>query len=1064
MQKRSIYYLVLFVLWIVPIIAGDNTTPTKNFANRKEISVTLEDAYPPYFFRDEKGNLQGILKDEWREWEKVTGVKVNFVVTNWADAQARVLNGEVDVIETLFRTKEREKLYDFSRAYADIEVPIFFDKAITGIKDVNSLKGFSVAVKQGDSNIRFLQQHGITQLVEYADCEAVTKSFAEQKTKIFVIDAPPAFYYIYKNHLESQIHFTKPLLVGQFHRAVKKGNTEVLTLVESGFEQIPSSVLRDINKKWLGTPLHAIHYIRYIITFFLISAALAIILLIINYTLKKKIKENTKMLREAFDELKMNEERFRIIEEKVNNGIWEWDFKSNHIRLSSTLQTLIFGDIRNNITYQDFIERIHRDDVEKVVRGDIDCRAGILDYNQNEYRLLFSDNKYHWVFTKSFTSTNEDGFQERMLGFITDVTEMRLVKRALLESENRFHSVMQFAHDAITVLNLEGNILYTNDSSKKLLGIIADKEVINHNIREFVVPEELDFVAEGEKAILEKGNFTNREFRIITSSGAIKTIDLSASLISEGEHKDNLILFIYRDITEQKLMQEALITEKERLAITLRSIGDGVITTDINGIILIFNKEAEQITEWHLDEAIGSSIQNIFYVADKQTRTRITNPIEKVISTKQLLEGHEDLVLLSKNGKEIDIEYCGSPVYDAQSSLSGVVLVFRNVTQKKQYENELLKNQKLESIGLLAGGVAHDFNNILTGILGNINVAKYFMQQPEKLTSLLDDAEKACLRASDLTRQLLTFAKGGVPIKKPGSLTALIQEAVKFSLRGSNVQVNYDLLNDELTCNFDEGQIYQVLNNIIINAKQAMPSGGTIHVSSKLIPKEEVHSFNPTYAKYVLISVRDEGIGINEKHLNQIFDPYFTTKQYGSGLGLATCYSIINKHEGSICCLSKLGKGATFEIYLPACSEDIKEHTSNNAPLSMGNGRILILDDEKIVTTVLTEMLKQMGYEGIVTHEGKATIDVFKNNLLSNEHFDAVILDLTIPGGMGGKETMKELLKIDPSVIGIVSSGYSNDPIMSEYTEHGFKAILMKPYRIHELADVLSSLILKKEV
>jgi CheY-like chemotaxis protein len=377
-------------------------------------------------------------------------------------------------------------------------------------------------------------------------------------------------------------------------------------------------------------------------------------------------------------------------------------------------------------------------------------------------------------------------------------------------------------------------------------------------------------------------------------------------------------------------------------------------------------------------------------------------------------------------------------------------------------EQELQKIQKLESIGILAGGIAHDFNNILTAILGNISLAKMEANPKDEIYERLVEAEKASLQAKNLTQQLLTFSKGGAPIKKTESITEVIKDSAEFALRGSNVKCEFFIPNDIWPVEVDKGQISQVISNLIINADQAMPEGGIIKVRvENVAPVGAVRPCQPVAelpikdGKYVKIEIEDDGIGIPKEHLPKIFDPYFTTKQKGSGLGLATSYSIIKRHDGYIAVESELGVGTTFYIYLPASSKQILTKKDAEERLILSKGRILVMDDEEVVRDVAGIMLKRIGYDVEFADDGAEALELYKKAEESGQPFDAVIVDLTIQGGMGGEQMIKKLLEIDPNVKAIVSSGYSTDAIMSNFKQYGFSGVVTKPYRIAELSETL---------
>jgi signal transduction histidine kinase/DNA-binding response OmpR family regulator len=381
------------------------------------------------------------------------------------------------------------------------------------------------------------------------------------------------------------------------------------------------------------------------------------------------------------------------------------------------------------------------------------------------------------------------------------------------------------------------------------------------------------------------------------------------------------------------------------------------------------------------------------------------------------------------------------------------------IAERRRAEEELVKAQKLESLGILAGGIAHDFNNILTSILTNMSLAKLSLPPGAVLDKRLAIAEKAALRARHLTQQLLTFSQGGAPVRRTATVAELLRETTDFALRGSNVRCELHLPEDLWAVSIDEGQMSQALNNLIINADQAMPAGGviTIEVSNEVVTGKETLPLRP--GRYVRLAVTDQGVGIPKEHMLRVFDPYFTTKEGGSGLGLASTYSIVKKHDGHISVLSEPGRGTTFLIHLPASDEPLPVQASEPGGIVSGTGRLLIMDDDPDIRESLGDALSFFGYEVDFAEDGRQTIRRYREALQDGQGFDAVIMDLTIPGGMGGAEAIKELLAIDPGLKAIVASGYSNDPVMSEFREHGFSGVITKPYQIEELSRLLREVI-----
>lgn len=538
-----------------------------------------------------------------------------------------------------------------------------------------------------------------------------------------------------------------------------------------------------------------------------------------------------------------------------------------------------------------------------------------------------------------------------------------------------------------------------------------------------------------------------------TNSHLKRTYSLHDRIIRWPDGR-NVRLELAVDISERINAENALAVEKEQLFVTLRSIGDGVITTDIEGNIVLMNRVAEELTGWPLEDAQGKHLSTVFTIVNELTHEVSESPLDKVLSTGNITELANHTLLISRDGTQRIIADSGAPIKDKKGQTTGVVLVFRDTTEKQKFLEMTQNSQKLESLGILAGGLAHDFNNLLGGIYGYIDIARESSKEAS-VTQYLQKTINTIERARALTQQLLTFAKGGVPVKKAGNLFPFIQEAALFALSGSSITCNFIIADDLKPCIFDKNQIEQVIENLVINAVQAMSSGGSITISARNISVADNEHPILSQGEYVQISVKDTGCGISKEILPKIFDPFFTTKCQGQGLGLPTCYSIMSQHGGYIDVESRPGQGSTFRIYLPA-SESLPLVEENQTVVEhKGRGIFLVMDDEEIMREILNDMLKSFGYDVISTSNGNEAVEYAVKAVQTQKPLAGMIFDLTVPGGMGGLEAVTEIRKIDKTTPAFIASGYTDGCVMENPAAHGFCASINKPFKRAELMEML---------
>jgi PAS domain S-box-containing protein len=601
-----------------------------------------------------------------------------------------------------------------------------------------------------------------------------------------------------------------------------------------------------------------------------------------------------------------------------------------------------------------------------------------------------------------------------------------------------------------------------------------------------------------------------RGLRALKQHVAVLQGRAAAGALSAAEALPEAIEELQHTLEELKVTEEELHQQNEKLAVTRQSMEaerqryqelfdfapDGYLVTNAIGTIQEANRAAATMLAVSQQGLLGKPLVVFVAQSDRRNfRLQLSR-----LSQQERVQDWE-VHLQPRGGMAYPASIALAPIRDPQGRLVGLRWLLRDITARKrtelalqqmhaeletrvakrtadlqclnaqlqaeiserqQLEEELLRAKKLESLGVLAGGIAHDFNNLLTAILGNVSLAKMLADPHEKIVALLTKAEAACQQATTLTQQLLTFAKGGAPVRQTASIADLITESAGFALRGSNVRCVFSFADDLWPVEVDPGQVHQVLHNVLINADQAMPRGGIIHVRTDNLSVGTDCPLSIQPGRYIKIAVSDEGCGILAEHLPKIFDPYFTTKERGSGLGLAIAYAVVTKHEGCLTVESEVGVGTTFSIYLPAAYGVFSTRRNGAAHSPSGQGKILVMDDEGSVRELVRDMLTSLGYEVEETCDGAAAIALYQSAKEAGQPFTAAILDITIPGGMGGKEAIATLRAIDPQVQAIVSSGYSDDPVMANFRQYGFSGVVAKPYTVQGLSDVLQRVMLER--
>lgn len=539
---------------------------------------------------------------------------------------------------------------------------------------------------------------------------------------------------------------------------------------------------------------------------------------------------------------------------------------------------------------------------------------------------------------------------------------------------------------------------------------------------------------------------------VIKKDGSRVSVNVRAQ--GQKDEEGNLITvhYTFNHTIEENVLKKIPQDMQTELLRQVVEFAPTAIIIYCQGVIIFGNQAASKLLGLeHMEELTGRSILDFVH---PEYRKNYINDFAQGRCDEFIEEKY-----ISSNGRVIDVETVLVPfIYGGKTAIHAVV---RDNTERKMMAEENKKASKLEGIGLFAGRISHDFNNILAIILGNVSLTKTHVKQENKIYKRMDYIEQAVYRAKDLTNRLQTFAKGGEPVRKVTGIDNVIKKVTSATTTNCTVEYIYSFPKGLFLTEIDEGQMNQVIKHLIENAYQAMPEGGRIFISAEniVIDKDSKAPAPLPQGNYLKIAVKDEGMGIPEESISKLFDPFFTTKQNGTGLGLSICFSILKQHDGFISLESEEGSGTTFFIFLPALQSDSATLTKKEEKLFYGEGKILVMDDEEAIREVAGEMLKYLGYQADFARDGREAIRKYKEAELSEEPFDVVIMDLTIPGGMGGEKAIKKLRILDPKVKVIVSSGYFNDPVISTYSEYGFNGMVLKPYKMDALSRELHNVV-----
>ena len=932
----TFYLLILLLIFIFcfPATAGISAGP----ALLKEITVVSDDNYPPYIFRDVNNHLQGILVDEWHLWEEKTGIRVDLRGMDWDKAQKTMAEGDAQVIDTIFFTEERAKKLAFTAPYASIDVPIFFHKDISGIKDVKSLRGFTIGVKAGDACIDFLKKNGISTLQEFPSYESIIRAAMEHKVKVFCIDAPPALYYLYKMNLEKEYRYSDPLYTGQFHRAVPKERKDLLSVVESGFAGISQKEHEQIRKRWLGAPLPMTRYLVYIFYLMVAFVLFGGILLLWNRTLRRNVTQKTIQLNETIDALQKSEEKYRLIAENTA--------------------------------------------------------------------------------------------------------------------------------DLISVLDMNLHFTYISPASMRLRGYTVD-EAMEQTLEQVLTPESMQLgltVFEEEMQLETSGTADPDRTRILEleeykKDGSIIWVEANFSFLRDKDRKPVGILIVSRDISERKKAEDVLRKSEEKYQTLVENANETILVIQ-DGMVKFVNSKASESFGYTEQEFLSTPIFELIHPEDRDA-----------VIERYLLKIHGDTTptrhtyrIIHKIGEiqwieisSVMIEWEGRPA--TLNLVMNITERVRAEEEKRNLEERLQRAEKMESLGILAGGVAHDLNNVLGIVVGYAEMLLMGADKSSpirsKLVNIMEGGQKAAMIVGDL----LTLARRGVSGRDVINLNKIIadwqqsSEFEKLSSYHSAVKIKTELEPDLLNISASSVHLGKTIFNLVSNASEAMPKGGilTIKTDNQYIDKPIQGYDEIMEGDYVVLSVSDTGEGIHADDLKHIFEPFYTKKvmgRSGTGLGLAVVWGTVKDHNGYINVESEEGKGSTFTLYFPVSREKLSaEHIAVLISEYMGKGEsILIVDDVKGQRALAEEMLKKLNYNVTSASSGEEAVAYLKGH-----NADLMVLDMIMDPGMDGLDTYRQVLGLHPKQKAIIMSGFSESDRVKAAQALGAGAYVRKPYVIEKL-------------
>lgn len=742
------------------------------------------------------------------------------------------------------------------------------------------------------------------------------------------------------------------------------------------------------------------------------------------------------------------------LETAPHMGFFSLDFSSHTYRYSAAWKRMLgYAEYELPNRHETLIKLIHPEDSAATPDQSVRGIPGTQSPFSLEFRMRHRSGRYVWVQSVGVQEFGAAGDLERVSGFHLDIQERKEIEEESLQNEERFLALLQRGNLVFFDLDLRNRRAFFSPAWQEILGFAeGDLAEMPETFRRL-----LDSKTAGADDLVriftdsESGRSSfSRELRMKRKDGEF--VNLHTRIVRLTNRRNELIRVIgFQAAPGSGNRQWSGSACPESLFGALQAVNEAVVLTDAHSKVIFINATAARLTGLTADQATGLALTEALHLLRAADEAPADNLADEVLATGTPIDFSRDFLLANPGGEPTPVVLSCEPLRDGDERILGAALIFRDPAEMSLTPEELVKSNRMESLGLLAGGVAHDFNNLLTTIVGGVSLARETREWAP-----LDNSEKAALAAKNLTRQLLTFARGKSSGRKVVAVANLVRDCVRLASAGSRTKPELALPADLHPAAVDPPRMAQVFQNLIINAIQAMGErGGQLTVSGENLKLSETQVDGLPGGDFLRISVKDTGGGIPREHLAHIFQPFFTTKKTGTGLGLSTVHSIVRDHEGQITVTSEVGVGTTFHVYLPKNAQPVEVETRRAPSLKFGTGRILFMDDDEEIAALAEGMLQRLDYQFDVARNGEEATALYRRYLDVKRPYDAVILDLTIVGGMGGEETLAELLKLDPDVRAIVSSGYSTDETQDYYLNKGFAGVLSKPYRSEEMGKVL---------